>query len=222
MYRVASFDIGKKNFAFCIEEFDPKLLTSLSPPKSQYNVDGTPTEEMETLLKTLCGNGKIITYQNRDLTKNCNAKLKLDPESFHNLTELLNEYTSFFDTCNAFIIEEQMSFGSRINTMAIKLGQHTYSYFQIRYGKTKIISEFHAYYKTQVLGAPKEKGKKARWISMSKPKRKKWAVSKATEILELRKDDVTLKILRDAKKRDDLADTLIQLQAYKYITFVNS
>ena len=55
---IASFDIGKKNFAFYIEEIDCKELMSLKniPVKKQYNIDGTPTSEMQNLLDQVCMN----------------------------------------------------------------------------------------------------------------------------------------------------------------------
>ena len=45
MTRLLSVDIGKKNFAFCIEEFDKEALSSLKnlPTAGRYNADGTPT-----------------------------------------------------------------------------------------------------------------------------------------------------------------------------------
>jgi hypothetical protein len=119
-----------------------------------------------------------------------------------------------------------MSFGAKINKMAVKLGQHCYSYFTFLYGRRKCYIEFHAYYKTQILGAPKIPGKpyksgKPRWKAMAKPQRKKWSVKQAVEILTSRGEVDVLDGLTTVKKRDDLADTLTQLQAFKYLVYVD-
>jgi len=52
LIRIASFDIGKKNFAFYIEEVDRgELLTIKNIPSSRrYNSNGTPTAEMQEIL----------------------------------------------------------------------------------------------------------------------------------------------------------------------------
>ena len=173
----------------------------------------------------MCANGKTILHKNLDLTENCDPKAKLDPETFHNMNDTLDEYLEYFDHCSAFVIEQQMSFRGKTNTMAMKLGQHCYSYFTFQYGRTKQIIEFPAYHKTQILGAPKVPGKKNkrgtfRWKGMDKPKRKKWSIDKAIEILTSRGELEVLDGLTTVKKKDDLADTLTQLQAFKYLTFV--
>jgi len=228
MIRVASFDIGKKNFAFCIEEFNKDELGELEKIE-EYNKDGTPTPEMENVLDQLYMNGTIILHINADLTKDCDKNQKLDPKTFLNMNDLLEEHAEVFDTCDYFVIEEQMAFGAKVNKMALKLGQHCFSYFTIKYHSDirdglKEVIEFPAYHKTQVLGCEKEAGKQykngnTRWKAISKPKRKKWAVNRTIEILETRNEK---NVLKDAKKKDDLADTFLQLQAFKFLTFVKN
>jgi hypothetical protein len=56
---------------------------------------------------------------------------------------------------------------------------------------------------------------------MSKPQRKKWATEKAMNILMERGDTDTLEEIESSKKKDDLADTLIQLQSFKFLRFVD-
>ena len=225
---VASFDIGKKNFAFYIEEFNHNDLLFLKniPEKERYNDNGTPTMKMRSLLDQICMNGKTILHKNSDLTENCKKGRYLDPETFHNMVDLLDKYSDYWDKCSHFVIEQQMSFGkNKRNTMALKLGQHCYSYFTIRYGRFKSVLEFPAYHKTQVLGAEKIRGKKFkngnyRWKTVDKPTRKKWCISKATELLELRGEIETINNIKTKAKKDDLADTFCQLQAFKYLCFV--
>ena len=228
----ASFDIGKKNFAFYIESFNLDNL----PFQQQiiFNKDGTPCEMTKLIIDKVCKEGKTLLHRNYDLSllldnnqkKKQSLKIKIeDYKLFYNMTLILNKYKEFWTKCDYFVIEQQMCFQSVRNTLAVKLAQHCFSYFTIFYGdiqKDKII-EFPAFYKTQLLGAPKIKGNKIykngnhSWKSMTKPARKKWAIKKATEILKLRNRD---NIMEQYKKKDDLADTLIQLQAFKIHHFV--
>ena len=98
-----------------------------------------------------------------------------------------------------------MSFRGKQNTMALKLGQHCYSYFVFKYKNTKKIIEFPAYHKTQVLGAPRK---------LTKPQRKKWAIEKAYSILAEREDYDNLVLLHSVKKRDDISDCILMNIAY--------
>lgn len=225
---IASFDIGKKNFAFYIEEMDCDELLSLDniPERKQYNMNGTPTSEMQNLLDQVCMNGITILHKNSDLTENCQKDRYLDPETFHNMVDLLDKYSEYWDKCSYFVIEQQMSFGkNKRNTMALKLGQHCYSYFTIRYGRFKRVVEFPAYHKTQVLGTEKIRGKRYKngnyqWKTIDKPTRKKWSITRATELLHFRGEVGTIDNIKTKAKKDDLADTFCQLQAFKYLCFV--
>lgn len=224
--RVASFDIGKKNFAFCIEEFDKESLLSLDSDFKLYNEDGTPTERFSTVLNQVCNNGEVILCVNEDLTMNCAKGSYLDRETFYNMNDLLDKYVSYFDHCEAILVEEQMNYGkAKRNPMAVKLGQHCQSYFMIRYGHLKPIIEFPAYHKTQVLGAKKleTKNKKDKVVykAMEKPARKKWSVQKASEILKARGEDYFLNNITTMTKKDDICDCLLQGIAYRCLKYVN-
>lgn len=224
---IASFDIGKKNFAFYIEEINKTELISIKniDKNKRYNLNGTCTKIFQELLEKIYINGKVILYQNSDLTKNCDNKLNFDYEILHNLTDLLDKYKNYWDKCDAFVIEQQMSFGKQNNTMAIKIAQHCWSYFAFQYNRYKQIISFPAYYKTQILGAEKleKKTKKGKisYVSIDKPARKKWSIEKAMYILSEREDFKTLSQLTSNKKKDDLADVLCQLQAFKYLVYVD-
>lgn len=228
MTRIASFDIGKKNFSFCIEEFNPDEFKEVIniPVKNRYNPDGTCTEAFQEVIDSVCANGKLVLHKNLNLTKNCDPKKTLDPETFYNMITALDEYDEYWRSCSVVIIEEQMSFGKKINKMAMKLGQHCYSYFTLRYGRTHKIIEFPAYNKTQILGAPKVQGKpyksgKIRYKAMEQRDRKKWSVEKATEILTSRGEIEVLDMMTSVKKKDDLADVLTQLQSFKYLMYID-
>lgn len=212
---VASFDIGKKNFAFCIEEINPQQLINITniPKVDRYLKDRTCTPDFANVLKQVYTNGKLIILENIDLTEmgDCDKSQYLDPVIFVNMTTILDKYKEYWDKCTSIIIEQQMGFGKKRNLMAIKLGQHCFSYFLFQYALFKNVSEFGAYYKTKVNGA----------IKMSDYQRKKWAVSKAIDILTEREDFISIDIIKKQKKKDDMSDTIVQLQAYKYLVFVD-
>jgi len=214
---VISFDIGKCNFAFYIEEFDEKKLDALGsiPKIKRFNPDGTPADDYEKLLSEICMNGNTILFQNLDLTAGTEKNKYLDQRVCLNMITSLDRYKEYIDKCNIVIIEQQMSFKGCQNTMAIKLAQNCASYFLHRYGTNKEIVEFPAYHKTQVLGAPKKGGK-----AMTKPERKKWATEKAIEIIMDRGELETLEHISGKKKKDDLADVFIQLQSFKFLRYV--
>ena len=226
---IASFDIGSVNFAFYVEEMDMDVYKKVKniSRKSRYNEDGTPTKEMGKILDVVCKNGKTILHKNSNLTKDCVKGKSLDPNTFYNMTDLLDSYGDYWDKCCYFVVEQQMSFGKmKRNPKALKLGHHCQSYFMFRYGRFKEVMEFPAYHKTQVLGCEKIRGKQCkngnyRWKSVDKPARKKWSVVKATEILEQRGEEDTINNIKIKAKKDDLADTLTQLQAFKYLHFVD-
>ena len=215
--RIISFDIGKCNFAFYVEEFDEKQLESVKniPKIHRFNADGTPTDDFSRILSDIYLNGDTVLYKNLDLTIGTKKDKYLDQKVCLNMITELDKYKTIIDTCDVVLIEQQMSFQNTRNTMAIKLAQNCASYFLHRYGMSKELVEFPAYYKTQILGAPKKGGK-----AMSKPERKKWATEKAIEILMERGENETLEEITGKKKKDDLADVLIQLQSFKYLRFV--
>lgn len=213
---ILSFDIGKCNFAFYIEEFDEtKIKENIIPKSTRFHDNGTPKEDYAQLLSRVYLNGNTVLFKNLDLTKDTKKDKYLDQKVCLNMITELDKYKEWIDKCSIIIIEQQMSFKNVRNTMAIKLAQNCASYFLHRYGLTKEIVEYPAYHKTQVLGAPKIGGK-----ALSKPQRKKWAVEKAFDILMERGETDFLEELSKSKKKDDLADVLIQLQSFKYLRFV--
>ena len=224
---IASFDIGKKNFAFYIEEINLKKLQEIKniPKIKRYKTDGTCSDEFEIVIKDVYMNGKKILIKNIDLTVNTDKNKYFDIEICHNLIDILNNYEEYFDNVSYIIVEQQMSFGKKVNTMALKLGQHCESYFLFKYGRSKEIIEFPSYYKTQVLGSKKmkkiTKTGKISYISIDKTKRKKWAIDEASMILAEREDFHTLTEITSMKKADDVSDVIIQLQAFKYLYFID-
>ena len=223
---IASFDIGKKNFAFVIEEIDEKSYKKIGDIPNKYKTDGTPTKEFSDQLVKLSKFSKVILIKNIDLTIGCQKKY-FDSRLFINMTDCLDSFKDYWGKCSVFLIEQQMDFGrKKRNPMARKLGQHCYSYFSIFYRDFKTILEFPAYHKTQVLGAPKKFGKIPKTYKNGKTvqiqdNRKKWSVRVTKDILERREDNVSLEKLTEKCKQDDMSDCILMIMSYcilKYIT----
>lgn len=203
--RTASFDIGKKNFAFCVQDF---------PDEIEYSSE----EDLVTKTQQL---GKISYLENLDLTTNCNPKLYLDPKVFGNLTCELQKLEEMWKTVDVFIVEQQVCYKGVRNPMALKLMQHVISYFWIKHSDKKVI-EFAGFHKGQVLGAPRTFGTitvhyKNGNTREIKDNLKKWAIRKATEILESRQDLENLDKLNSLRKKDDASDTILQSIAHQVI-----
>jgi hypothetical protein len=238
---LASFDIGKKNFSFYIEKFDKEALTTLQKENKsiaknkRYNANGTCTTEFGELLKKVYCNGEKVFIGNFDITEGTNKDKYFDSDICHGMTDLLDKYAEYWQKVDYFVIEQQLSFMGKINTMALKLGQHCESYFMIKYGcrgvystqkNCKMIIEFPAFHKTQVMGSEKiEKVTKAGKVSyknIDKPARKKWSIETAYGVLTEREDFETIDEITKSKKKDDLSDVLNQSQAFKYLYFVDA
>ena len=227
--KIIAFDIGKKNFAFVMEEVDDEQLQTIVniPKKDRYNKDGTCTKCFQEILQKVYHTGKVLMVENLDLTYDCDKKKYLDPRIYLNMITEMDKYKEQFDDCDVFLIEKQMSFGKKkTNTMALKLGQHCYSYLLMKYLNNKIIIDYPAYYKTQVLGAPKKFGKIKKTYKNGKTveikdNRKKWSVRVAGDILRMRNDEKSLEIINDTRKRDDMCDCLLMTITFSYLHFVD-
>lgn len=224
---IASIDIGKCNFAFCVEEIDLKSLKSndnISKEK-RYNPDGTCKPEFQLLLKEIYKNGKCVLLRNVNLTEGTDKDKYFDSDICYNLFDVLDEYADeYWSKISYVIVEKQMSFGNKINTMALKLGQTCQSYFMLNYGRDLKVIEFPAYYKTTVLGAPqtlsKTKTGKIKYKTLGDRERKKWAVQECFGLLSEREDYETMAHIGTMKKKDDVSDVIIQLQAFKFLYFI--
>ena len=224
---IACFDIGKINFSFYIEEIQVEKLSNITniDKNNRYNPDGTPTEDFHKILENIYSNGKRILLKNINITENVDKNKYFDIELCYNMVDVLNEYVEYWDKVDYIIVERQMSFGKKINTMALKLGQHCQSYFINKYGRDKKVIEFDAYHKTHVLGAEKiktfTKTGKVSYKNIGDKERKKWTVEQAFSILELRDDFETMSEIGSMKKKDDVCDNICMMQAFKYLCFVD-
>lgn len=220
---IASFDPASLNFAFCIEEIDIAQFNNVIniPNNERYNNDGTCKPKFQDLIKQVCSNGKIIMCNNVNLKKDSLISSKHHHSTFQSLINCLDEYKSYWDNVHYFIIERQL----RKNVIASRLSVVCMSYFLFQYGNFREIIEFESKHKTMVLGAPRDekKDKKGRtkFVSTSGYTRKKWSVKTGTELLNERGEMQVIKDIDKIRKKDDIFDTILQLQAFKFLRFVD-
>lgn len=202
---VATIDPGKKNFAFIIQEINLEEFNSIKfvDKNERYNDDGTHTSDYKSNICDICKCSKIVLWKNIDITSG--TKKYFDDKILYELTSVLDSFKDFWDKCTYIIIEEQMSFGNKHNTMAIKIAQHTQSYFIFNYFKFKSVIMFPAYHKTKVLGALK---------GITKPQRKKWSVDFVKELLPNVKYDIDIDSYHKSKKKDDYSDVMLMVYAF--------
>ena len=119
-------------------------------------------------------------------------------ESCQYISEILENED--WSQCDLIIIEHQM----RTNIRAQRLGQHVWTWFSTKFPDTKP-SFVPSHMKTQFfLGKNK----------LTDATRKRWSITKATEILTERGDEDNLTYLKGLEKKDDVSDTLLQLIAF--------
>jgi hypothetical protein len=218
--RGLSIDIGVHNMAFYIEEFDIDEMKKLACPKIlRYTDNGEPTTRWKEILKKVYKNGKKIFHDLVDLSDE--KGVKFDVQIFINLSNYLENHIDQIDQCDFIIIEQQL----KRNPMAQRLEQHCVSWLTFMYLDTKEIVIFPSKHKTQVLGAPKKvTDSKGKLKKMTKHQRKKWACEIACEILNLRDDLESLHFVfsTNSKKKDDLSDIILQLNAFKIKCFIDN
>ena len=212
MVRIASFDIGVKNFAFWVDDYDD-LSVSHYPPVSNvtFNADGTPSERACSVYDAVFSSGSAVRFDNTDIS---GGEKNMNNDILCTMIDLMEENADVFDTCDYFVVEKQMSFGKARNPKAIRLGHHLQSYLICKYGRFANVLEYPAYYKTQILGAKKDKtvtkSGKVKYKAINYAARKNWAIDKAVEILLARTDFESIEDILSMKKMDDVSDCLLQ------------
>lgn len=208
MIWIVSFDIGIKNFAFVISSFSDDvdhIRQHNIPLKDRYMKNNECTPEFHSFLNDYIykNNFEIVHHHNIDISDPNNTTNQLSSQIFLNICQVLDTYSSLWEHVQYFIIEQQMQFKNNNNIKALKIAQHIYSYFLIHYPQ-KHIQEYCAYYKTRVLGAP---------LRLKKHERKKWAIVKTHEILQLKNQS---QLLDDYKKKDDVSDCVLMAITFYY------
>jgi len=232
MKTIASFDIGTKNFAHYIEEFDEQILINirdrynLLPRSEQRRIKGPVSERVNELINECCKSGKQLSIGVSDISLD---ETGISNEIRKSLFNYLLKLKEKLDTVDIFLIEQQYfntysggvggagrkKPGGEANVTAIKLAECLLTWLLLMYPEKEIIV-FSSMYKTHILGAPED---------LTKPQRKKWTVDRFTTVLEEKNDAYTLDEFKRYKKLkkqkiDDMADAALQCQSYKYKKYV--
>lgn len=188
--RMASFDIGKNNFAQYVEDCSLDDIRKVrdvyrtTSPDLLKRTRGVLSETVQVFLERIFLNGRRVDIGVFDFqTGDASDSKKLDNATRKNFLQHLHNYRDLWDTCDIVVVEQQYVnlFGRQrgINIDALKLGEATVIWFLDHFPHLKVVT-FGSPYKTQILGAPSK---------MKKLERKKWATAKALEIFKMRNDE---------------------------------
>jgi hypothetical protein len=131
-------------------------------------------------------------------------KMENKSEIFKNINQYLNLHIESLKQSHYILIEKQLS----KNIIATKVSQHVLSYFHCMLCDSSLlpsIVEISSKMKSIII-CPNEK--------LNSREIKKRSIVKAIEILEERKDEKCLLIIKKEKKKDDLADCVCQIMAF--------
>lgn len=188
-YQIVSIDIGIKNFAIRIE--------------TRYSTGLIKTEYMNKI--------NFIDYVNKEDIKEKKTVGAFNPIVYILCTELLNSIFPMLYHSKLVMIERQMV----ANYRSTRMMQHVLTYFMLYAPTFKypcIVIDIDSHLKSSMLNAPK---------GINEKQLKQWSITKAIELCTLRNDTETLKLFntKQIKKKDDLADTIVQIEAwFVYIT----
>ena len=122
--------------------------------------------------------------------------------SFRNITTFLDRFKSLYMTCHIYITERQMP----INYKSNRVAQHVMSYFM---NLLKDSIHLPMFYEIQA-------SIKTKWLPHPEGLTdiKTWGSQEAYKLLEWRGDSFGMQVMKDNwEKQDDLADTVIQIEA---------
>lgn len=226
--RVLSVDIGVHNTALYLEEYDENDIKNIvkkhniTKTEKRYDDNGLAINKYKTLVEEICQVGDCIFVDKVNLSEKKGAVFDL--QTFINFTYFLDKHKSIMDTVDTVVIEQQL----KTNPMAQRVEQHFISWFTYQYLDSKDIVVFPSRNKYLMLGLPRnvfdEKKKIVRKIT--KNERKKWACDYTLSILSKKsinekhgiinsKQLIEFIFNKNSDKKDDISDTICQLNAYK-------
>lgn len=226
--RALSIDIGVHNTAFYLEEFEEQEIKdvlkkhNLSKSEKRYDQNGLAIGPYKKIVDDVCQIGNCVFVEKVNLSDKKGAQFDL--QTFINFTYFLDTHKKLMDTVDVIVIEQQL----KTNPMAQRVEQHCISWFTFNYLDTKEIIVFPSRNKYLMLGLPKnvfdEKKKIVRKIT--KNERKKWACDFTLSILTnkkiIQKENIINSkelldyiFIKNSDKKDDVSDTICQLNAYK-------
>lgn len=228
--RVLSIDIGVRNLAIWIEDFD-KTKISEGEKKLQEikkadrtNQNNEATQAYKTFLNDFMTTSSTTIYADKidlcdgkdgvKVSYTKNKMIILTNEILFNIIREFDKRRDLIRNVDVIVIEKQLK--NNPNAQAIQ--NHIHAYFLHQYGLSKHVEIFDSCHKTRVLGCPrkiKENGSD-KMVKINKSYRKRWTTNLTRDILMLRKDKKFFDFVfnQNKTKADDLSDTFCQAYAY--------
>jgi hypothetical protein len=233
MEQVLSIDIGVRNLALWIEEFNPdkiqeskESLSNISK-KDRLTPNNEPTEAYKTFLNTfLSGCSRTIYADKIDLCENIkisytkNRMIIVTNEILFNIVKEFDKRRELLTNVKTIVIEKQL----KTNPNAQMIQNHIHAYFLHQYGLTKHVEIFDSCYKTRLLGCPrkiKDNDNEGKLKKINKSYRKRWTTNLTRDVLMERKDKKFFDFIfnQNKSKADDLSDTFCQVCAFVLLRF---
>ena len=196
-YQVVSIDPSIKNFGFRVERrhivHHSGSISSgpIVPLSFQRIAFGPPPVK-----KKRNAEGKLVPIEPEP---DPNGPVTLYSE----VTDYLDQHMDAFLETHFFIIERQLPHNYR----AVRIAQHVISYLLDRLKSAPlmpIILEIDSKLKSRQLGCPR---------GLNERQNKLWLISKALDLCRTRGDTASFNLITREKKKDDLADTICQIEA---------
>ena len=195
---IVAFDIGIKNLAWAQVHYK-KLCPSLLRPNTENRTVQEKRMIDDDLQKELIEYMNVLHFDVQDMSGHTMTHV------YRNIHDYLRQRNQLWQKTDVVLIEQQMSARHKCNIKALKISQHIFAFFLLEYPSVRVL-EYMAKYKTQYFG----------FYSPVKHERKKWAVVKATELIE--KDPVISDLFSTFKKKDDISDCLLMTFVYFFST----
>lgn len=188
-YQVVSIDPSELNFGFRIER---RYLNGYIVPLAFDRISFGPPP----IRRRRNTEGKLVPI---DPPPDPN----LPVETYLKITAYLNQFTSFYWETHMFIMERQLPH----NYKAVRISQHVLSYYLAVLSTSPlspVVMEVDPRLKSKELGCPR---------GLNERQNKMWLIQKAMELCQIRGDIASYDQINTAKKKDDLADTICQVEA---------
>jgi hypothetical protein len=207
---ILSIDVGVKNLALYIENFNKDIVASCST------------------IDEVCCTGKTIFLARLDLYKEGECKCKIPDIVYERFINFFKLYSKYISECDCVIIEEQMY---AFNKIAPQMGSMIKMYFALTYPNIPVIF-VSPKIKTRLLGADKKIKDKhlKKWVDEKindfMEKRKDSAIDFVRSKnsydghIYVEKEILECEVAGNNKKTNDYADAICQLQAFKYSCFI--
>lgn len=177
------------------ERYDPGFLRIVSVDPGQVNY--------AIRIEDRYPEGNVFThvYEKHHIRDEAKRPWYTIDQTLTNLTSVLNSYDHLYDHVRFVFVERQPPKRNANNTQVM---QHTTSYFVNRLRNLPTMPEIYeldTHLKGAVLGKPDDEDTKD------------WSMRIAPIIHKYRKDDQAIEKLEKVKKKDDLCDTCVQIEA---------